>query len=755
MNFLSVLLPVQEEKMIYAIRKEKIRHLLLVLLLLIGFTCPGISAADKQSIEDVLLKTIEEKGIKEAIAQYRRLKEKDFETYQFEERQLNSLGYKLLKKEKINEAVEIFKLNTEEYPKYANGYNSLGEAYMTKGDKQLAINYYKKSVELNPKNLDGSRIAYALEHYSKQEHQVPMRDGVKLFTQLYLPLDTSQKYPVLMRRTPYSAEPYGENIYKNHLGPTHLFAEAKYIIVYQDVRGRYMSEGKFVNMRPIIKNKKTNSDIDESTDTYDTIAWLLKHIPNHNGRVGIWGASYPGTYAAMAAIDAHPALVAVCPQAPCSDWFAGDDWHHHGAFFVMHAFRFLRGFGIPRTGLTKEYPPGMEYPTPDGYELFLKLGPLPNIDKKYFKGKILFWDKLMKHGTYDDFWKARNLLPHLEKIKPAVMVVGGWYDAENLYGALNVYKSIRKQSLDNSKAMLVMGPWRHMEWARGLGKHLGNIDFGSNTAKYYNKNIELPFFNYYLKQKGEPDLPRVFVFEVGSNQWKSYDQWPPPNVKTRKLFLNTGGKLTFAEPTEKKEKTYDEFISDPNKPVPFTYRICNTMRADYMVEDQRFAARRPDVLVFESDVLTNDITLAGPIMAELYVSTSGTGSDWVVKLIDVFPDDAPDFVNNDETVEMGGYQMMVRGDVMRGKFRNSYENPQPFTPGQVTKVAFALQDINHCFLKGHKIMVQVQCSWFPLVDRNPQVFVDIYNAKEEDFRKATQRLYHSKKYPSHLRISVL
>jgi putative CocE/NonD family hydrolase len=738
----------------HAIRKEKIRHLLLVILLLFGFTCPDISAADKQSIEDVLLKTIEEKGIKEAIAQYRRLKEKDFDAYRFDEGQLNGLGYKLLKKEKINNAVEIFELNIEEYPKYADGYNSLGEAYMTKGDKQRAITYYKKSVELNPNNLDADRIAYTLEHYSKQEHQVPMRDGVKLFTQVYLPLDTSQKYPVLMRRTTYSAAPYGEKIYKSYLGPTPLFTEEKYIIVYQDVRGRYMSEGEFVNMRPIIKNKKTISHIDESTDTYDTITWLLKHIPNHNGRVGVWGASYPGTYAAMAAIEAHPALAAVCPQAPCSDWFAGDDWHHHGAFLLMHAFRFLRGFGIPRTGLTKEYPPGMEYPTPDGYELFLKIGPLTNIDKKYFKGKILFWDKLMKHGTYDDFWKARNLLPHLENIKPEVMVVGGWYDAENLYGALNVYKAIKKQNPDGS-VMLVMGPWKHMEWVRGPGKYLGYIDFGSNTAEYYNKNIELPFFNYYLKQKGEPHLPRVFAFEVGSNQWKSYDQWPPQNVKTGKLFLNTGGKLTFEEPVEKEEKAYDEFISDPNKPVPFTYRICNTMRADYMVEDQRFAAKRPDVLVFESDVLTNDITLAGPIIAELYVSTSGTDSDWVVKLIDVYPDDAPDFVKNDETVEMGGYQMLVRGDVMRGKFRISYENPQPFTPGQVTKVAFKLQDVNHCFLKGHKITVQVQCSWFPLVDRNPQEFVDIYNAKEEDFRKAIQRVYHSKKYPSHLKIGVI
>lgn len=740
--------------MMYALRKEKIRHLLLVILLLIGFACPDICAADKKSIEDVLLETIEEKGIKEAIAQYRRLKEKDFDAYRFEELQLSSLGYKLLRKEKINDAVEIFKLNIEEYPKYANGYDNLGEAYMTKGDKQRAIINYKKSAEMNPDNLDASRIAYTLEHYSKQEHRVPMRDGVKLFTQVYLPGDTSQKYPILMRRTPYSAGPYGEKIYRNYLGPTPLFTEEKYILVYQDVRGRYMSEGEFVNMRPIVKNKKTDSDIDESTDTYDTIAWLLKNIPNHNGRVGIWGASYPGTYAAMAAIDAHPALVAVCPQAPCSDWFAGDDWHHHGAFLVMHAFRFLRGFGIPRTGLTKEYPPGMEYPTPDGYELFLKLGPLPNIDKKYFKGKILFWDKLMKHGTYDDFWKARNLLPHLENIKPAVMVVGGWYDAENLYGALNVYKSIRKQSPD-SKAMLVMGPWMHMEWAGSPGKYLGYIDFGSNTAKYYNKNIELPFFNYYLKQKGEPDLPRVFAFEVGSNRWKSYDQWPPQNVNAKKLFLNTGGKLTFEEPAEEKEKAYDEFISDPNKPVPFTYRICNTMRPDYMVEDQRFAARRPDVLVFESAVLTNDITLAGPITAELYVSTTGTDSDWVVKLIDVFPDDAPDFVNNGETVEMGGYQMLVRGDVMRGKFRNSYENPRPFTPGQATKVAFMLQDVNHCFLKGHKITVQVQCSWFPLVDRNPQEFVDIYNAKEEDFRKAIQRVYRSKKYPSHLKINVL
>jgi putative CocE/NonD family hydrolase len=710
----------------------------------------------KKSIVDLLLKTVNENGIEAAIKEYHALKKKDPNSYNFEEKELNTLGYRLLRSDKIKEAIAIFKLNVEVYPKYANGYDSLAEGYMTNGEKEPAIKFYKKSVEMDPQNLNGYRLAYALEHYTKKEYRVPMRDGKKLFTQVYIPKEKSHKYPILMRRTPYSARPYGENKFKNWLGPSWYHAEEKFIFVYQDIRGRYMSEGEFVNMRPIIENKRSNSDVDESSDAYDTIDWLVKNLPNHNGRVGIWGGSYPGTYTAMAAIDAHPALAAVSPQAPIADWFMGDDWHHHGAFFLAHAFSFLRYFGLPRTGLTTKAVTGFQYLSTDGYRFFLKTGPLANINKKYFKNKVAFWNKLMKHGTYDDFWKARNTLPHLTAIKPAVMVVGGWFDAENLYGALNTYSAIKTQSPE-TKTLLVMGPWQHMQWAGSKGESLGDIRWGSKTGYYYNEHIEFVFFKHFLKGNGKEklNLPPVTVFETGSNQWKSYDQWPPAHVKPGELFFNANETLSFTEPGEKGEQAFDEYISDPARPVPFTAGIYNTMVATYKVEDQRFASTRPDVLVYESDALAEDVTIAGPVTAELYVSTSGTDSDWVVKIVDVFPFDAPNYEMGNKLVKAGGFQMMVRGEVMRGKFRNSYEVPQPFIPNQVTKVSFKLQDMNHTFLKGHKIMVQVQSSWFPLVDCNPQTFVDIYNAKEEDFQKATQRVYRSKKYPSHLKFFTM
>ena len=590
------------------------------------------------------------------------------------------------------------------------------------------------------------------DHYSKSEQMIPMRDGVKLFTAIYTPKDTSQKYPIMLYRTPYSVAPYGPDAYKDSVGPSSLFQKERYIFVYQDVRGRLMSEGEFENVRPHKSQKSGPRDIDESTDTYDTIEWLLKNVANNNGRVGMWGISYPGFYVSMGTIDAHPALKAASPQAPIADWFIGDDFHHNGALFLPHTFNFFATFGRPRPKPTTEFPPRFSHGTPDGYKFFLDMGPLYQADKKYFKGQIAFWNEALNHPNYDDFWQARNVLPHLKNIKPAVMTVGGWFDAEDLYGALNTYKAIEKAN-PGIYNTLVMGPWYHGGWSRAEGDFLGNVKFGSKTSVYYRENVELPFFNCLLKNKCDRKLPEALVFETGSNTWREYPQWPPANVEKRELYLANNGKLTFTQAGS--SSGFDEYISDPSRPVPYINGIANRMTREYMVDDQRFATTRQDVLVYESEVLQEAVTVAGPITATLYVSTTGTDSDFVVKLIDVFPDDTADPDPNPTDVRMGGYQMLVRGEPMRARFRNSFEKPEAIIPKQVTKVAFILPDVNHSFLKGHKIMIQIQSSWFPLVDRNPQKFVDIYKAVEADFQKATQRVYYGGTNASRVTVNVV
>lgn len=589
-------------------------------------------------------------------------------------------------------------------------------------------------------------------HYLKSEHQIAMRDGVRLFTSIYSPKDKSLTYPIMLNRTPYSVSPYGLDEYKTSVGPSELFQKEKYIFVYQDVRGRLMSEGDFVNVRPH-NPKKSGQQIDESTDTYDTIEWLIKNVPNNNGRLGTWGISYPGFYATMSIVNAHPALKAASPQAPIADWFIGDDFHHNGALFLPHAFNFMASFGQPRPKPTTEPRPRFQHGTPDGYQFFLDMGPLPNADLKHLKGQVAFWNEMMAHPNYDDFWQARNVLPHLRSVRPAVMVVGGWFDAENLYGALNTYKTVEQHNhgIDN---MLVMGPWFHGGWSRADGEFLGDIHFGSPTSLLYRETIELPFFNCALKDKCERKLPEAFVFETGSNQWRSYDQWPPKNVESRKLFLQSGGGLSFVRPAAK-DKSFDEYLSDPARPVPFINGVAIGMTREYMTADQRFASRRPDVLVYQTEPLIENLTVAGPITATLYVSTSGTDSDFIVKLIDVLPNDTPDNDANPEGVRLGGYQMLVRGEPMRARFRNSFSKPERMSPNKVTKVEFTLPDVNHSFLKGHRIMVQIQSSWFPLVDRNPQKFVDINRATAADFQKATQRVYRSGQYSSSLTLQVL
>lgn len=572
-----------------------------------------------------------------------------------------------------------------------------------------------------------------------------MRDGVKLFTAIYTPKDQAQSYPIILNRTPYSVSPYGPDAYRDALGPSDHFQKEKFIFVYQDVRGKFMSEGEWVEVRPYKPKKSGPKDIDETTDTYDTVEWLVKNIPNNNGRVGMWGISYPGFYTSMGIIDAHPALKAASPQAPIADWFIGDDFHHNGAFFLPHAFNFFATLGKPRPQPTTEFPPRFVHGTPDGYRFFLDLGPLPNANKKYLKNEIAFWNDLLSHPNYDDYWQSRNIRPHLRNIKPAVMVVGGWFDAENLFGALNTYKTIESTN-PGARNTLVMGPWFHGGWARSEGDVLGGVSFGQKTSLAYRETVELPFFNCLLKDKCGAQLPEATVFETGSNQWRRYDTWPPKNVEPREIYFSANGGLSFTAPQDS-ATSFDEYVSDPAHPVPFINSIAIGMTREYMTDDQRFAATRPDVLVYQTEALDGDVTLAGPIKATLYVSTSGTDSDFVVKLIDVFPNDAPE--------AMAGYQMLVRGEPMRARFRNSYSKPEAMEPGKVTKVEFTLPDVNHSFLRGHRIMIQVQSSWFPLVDRNPQKFVDIYQAKETDFQKATQRVYRAGANASHLSVTVL
>jgi putative CocE/NonD family hydrolase len=607
---------------------------------------------------------------------------------------------------------------------------------------------------VQPGYLAAQGLAEVKARYTKYEYRVPMRDGKRLFTAVYVPKDPSRTYPILLTRTPYSARPYGADRYRDNLGPSPLFGKAGYIFAYQDVRGRWMSEGDFVNMRPH-NPAKGPKDVDESSDTYDTIAFLLKRVPNHNGKVGLWGISYPGFYTAAGMIDAHPALKAASPQAPVTDWFVGDDFHHNGAFFLPHMFNFLARFDRPRPKPTTKFNPTFDHGTPDGYQFFLQLGPLNEAGRRYFKGEVAFWDEAMRHGTYDDFWKARNLRPHLKDVKPAVLTVGGWFDAENLFGALEVYRNLKRNSPRTSNR-LVMGPWSHGGWSRGEGSKLGDVAFNAKTAEFYREHIELPFFEQHLRGKEAPAAPEAWAFETGTNVWRRHATWPPKAAKLRSFYFHAGGKLrTSPPPAARPEDGHDDYLSDPAKPVPYLEKIVIGMAPEYMTADQRFAARRPDVLAYQTGALEEDVTVAGPIQAELFVSTTGSDADWVVKLIDVYPNDFPDPEPNPRGVKMGGYQQLVRGDVMRGKFRNSFEKPEPFKPGQPTPVKFALPDVYHTFRTGHRIMVQVQSSWFPLVDRNPQTFVDIYSAKPGAYRKATQRVYRTRELASRLTVPVL
>jgi uncharacterized protein len=604
---------------------------------------------------------------------------------------------------------------------------------------------------------------YVKAHYTKYEYRIPMRDGRRLFTSLYVPKDSSQAYPILMDRTPYSVAPYGEDQYKKQLGPSDEFEKAGYIFVYQDVRGRYMSEGDFIEMRPHIDVKKSASDVDDSSDTYDTIEFLLKHVPNNNGKVGIWGISYPGFYTSASIIDSHPALKAASPQAPMTDLFMTDDAYHGGAFMLAANFGFYSRFKpIAEPTPPPKTPDPFDFGTPDGYAFYLQAGSTRELNQRYLHDANPLFTDQMTHTTYDDYWKARDLSRHMKNIKCAVMIVGGWFDAEDLSGPFKTFHAIDRNNPASANS-LVVGPWVHGGWARSEGDHLGDIQFADKTSEYFRTKIQFSFFEYYLKGKGT-GLPKAWVFETGTNVWRQYDAWPPAKAEARTLYLHGGGKLSFDPPTEKEtNEGPDEYVSDPMHPVPFVDYMATAVPQRYMTDDQRFASRRPDVLAYQTEPLEEDVTLTGPVSPRLKVASSGTDADFVVKLIDVYPDNYPDNEPADESkrilgapaVRMGGYQQLIRGEPMRAKFRNSWEKPEPLEPGNMAEVHFSMPDINHTFRKGHRIMIQIQSSWFPLVDRNPQTFTDIPNARPEDFKKATEQVFHRKNAASGVEVMVL
>lgn len=607
------------------------------------------------------------------------------------------------------------------------------------------------------------------ENYYKIERMLPMRDGINLFTAFYIPKDSSVKHPILFNRTPYTCYPYGEDKINPRIYESYWINYLKegYIIAIQDVRGKFMSEGDFVDVRPFNPTKK-GKEIDEASDTYDAIEWMINNIPSNNKRVGVFGISYPGFYSTMAALSGHPALKAVSPQAPVTDWFQGDDFHHNGAFMLMDGFGFYSGFGQPRPKPTKDWTPGFRIPSQDNYDFYLKTGALKNFSK-IMGDSIAFWNDLMNHPNYDAWWEARNARNFVSNIKPAILVVGGLFDAEDCFGAWNLYKAIEDKS-KNTDNRLVMGPWFHGGWGgRSDGTYLGNVRFGKKTSEFYQRNIELPFFNFYLKLKGTVhDIAEATVFFSGENEWRRFNEWPSKNVEYKNLYLTCNESLSFEnmaskikpEDRSKRPACYSEYVSDPNHPVPYTEDVGLGRTREYMTDDQRFASRRPDVLTFSTQPLTEDITVGGPLVADLMASISTTDADFVVKLIDVFPDE----FKYDETVigkgngtayPMGGYQMLVRGEIMRGRYRNSFAKPEAFTPDKITEVKYSLPDVAHTFKKGHKIMVQIQSSWFPLADRNPQKFVDIYKCEDSDFQKATIKIYHDAMNTSKIILPVL
>ena len=618
----------------------------------------------------------------------------------------------------------------------------------------LFISCVLVSAQTAPRGVDVVRA-----RYTKYEYQLPMRDGVRLFTSIYVPKDASQRYPFLITRTPYSVAPYGVDNYRSSVGPSASFEKEGFIFVYQDARGRYMSEGEFLQVRPYTPNKRSPKDIDESTDTYDTIEWLLKNVPNNNGKAGMVGISQPGFHVAASIIDSHPALKAASPQAPTADYYMGDDVYHNGAFMLSANFDFYSSF-VPRSGGPEPrkqrlpFDPG----TPDGYDFFLNIGPLATVNARLLGGEAKYWQEIIDHTTYDEYWKRRSLWRFMNNVRCAVLNVGGWFDAEDPVGPFHIYNAVERNN-PGIVNQLVMGPWPHGGWARGDGDKLGNLNFGVKSGEFFREQIQFPFFMHYLKDQ-PTDLPEAFMFLTGINEWRRKTIWPPKDLRPLTLFFRAGNLLSAESPSETGQGVFDEYLSDPNRPVPFLGYVVGGMTSDYATEDQRFASQRSDVLVYETSPLAEDLVIAGPVKVRLNVSTSGTDSDFVVKLVDVYPGNypQPELAEGQRglpnMVRMGGYQQLVRGEPFRGKYRNSLEKPEPFVPNKPAAITFDLPDVYHAFRRGHRIMVQIQSSWFPLVDRNPQKFMEIPRAEAVDFQKATQRVYRNRDMNSSVTVLV-
>ena len=603
----------------------------------------------------------------------------------------------------------------------------------------------------SPKFSISQDSVYVRGNYDKAEYMVAMRDGVKLFTQVYTPKDNSVKHPIIMQRTPYSCTPYGVEKFRRRVSPNSFMLREGYIVVYQDVRGRWASEGKFMEMTPHLDVKKGKTDVDESSDTFDTIDWLIKNIKNNNGKIGQWGISYPGFFASAGTLAQHPALKASSPQAPMAD-LRRDDAFHNGAFMLAANFGFYRFFQEHTQPVKTSAAPLFKMDSPDGYEFYLRMGPLKNAEEVYYQKRNPYFLENFDHPDYDAHWKIRNILPHLKNIKHAVMIVGGWYDAEDLYGTFKTYQTIEKQN-PGIENIFVVGPWVHGGWAGPSGESLGDVNFGQLTSPFFQETIETKFFDHYLMDNPQPlDLPEATIFETGTNQWRKFDTYPPKNLKEKQLYFHRNGKLSFDSPAA--GNSFSEFLSDPARPVPLTPKIDDGVLRSYMVEDQRFAFQRPDVLSFQTDTLTADITMGGNIMAMLKVSTTGTDADWVVKVIDVYPNQTPDDPRNPGVV-FGGFQQMIRSEIVRSKYRNNPEKPEALVPNQVTDITVELQDVLHTFKKGHRVMVQVQSSCFPWADRNPQTFTNIFKASESEYQKALHKVYHNSTASSFLRVGVL
>jgi uncharacterized protein len=577
--------------------------------------------------------------------------------------------------------------------------------------------------------------------FAKTEIMIPMRDGVKLHTEIFVPRESREQLPFLLTRTPYGVtDDKGNNHYLD--GSYNEFFADSYIFVFQDIRGRYKSEGQFVMFRP---PRGRNETIDEGTDTYDTIEWLLKNVANNNGRVGILGVSYPGWLTTMAILEPHPALKAASEQASPADQFLGDDFHHNGAFRLSYGFEYSSRMESSKTQFH------FGFDISDTFEWYLRLGALSNVNEKYLHGKIPTWNDFVQHPNYDEFWQRQAVPPYL--LRPTVpnLNVAGWWDQEDFYGPVKIYETLEKNDTQHLN-YLVSGPWNHGGWARGAGRSLGKIDFGSDTATYFREKIQAPWFAYWLKDKGPLNQPEALVFQTGSNKWASYDQWPPRrNIRDRKLYFHPGGRLLFDPPEANSGDQFDSYVSDPAHPVPYRNRPIQQRIGwpTWLVEDQRFVHLRPDVLSWETEVLKESVTVTGRIVAHLFASTSGTDSDWIAKLIDVYPE------VNEKDPDMGGYQLMIADEVLRGRFRDSFTQPKPIPANQVVEYAIDLHTNDHVFLPGHRIMVQVQSTWFPVIDRNPQKYVDnIYTATGADYQETTQRVYRSKQYPSYVAVPV-